>query len=76
MKSIGSGTAEPRAPGDTTSSHGILHHLRSVAARHVEELLAEVPATLRRLRTLLVVVTIAVPVFLAALIFVLWRVAS
>ncbi len=76
MKSIGSGTAESRAPEDTTSNHGILYHLRSVAARHAEELLAEVPATLRRLRTLILVVTIAVPLFLAALIFVIWRIAS
>ncbi len=76
MKPIGSGTAEMPGPDDMTSNRGILHHLRSVAARHAEELLAEIPATLRRLRTLILVVTIAVPVFLAALIFVIWRIAS
>ena len=76
MKSIGSGSATPHASADTTSNHGILHHLRDMAARHAEELLAEMPATLRRLRTLILVITIAVPVFLAALVFVLWRLAS
>lgn len=76
MKSIGSGTAETPAPEDMVTNRGILHHLRAVAARHAEELLAEMPATLRRLRTLILVVTIAVPALLAALIFVIWRIAS
>ena len=33
------------------------------------------PATLRRLRTLMLVLTIAVPAFLAGLLVVLWRLA-
>ena len=38
--------------------------LREVAITKGEELLAEVPSTLRRLRLLLVVLTVIVPVFL------------
>ena len=38
--------------------------LREVAITKGEELLAEVPSTLRRLRLLLVVLTVSVPVFL------------
>ncbi len=41
-----------------------------------EELLGEVPAILRRVRTLLLVLMITVPVFLMGLIVVLWRLAS
>jgi hypothetical protein len=43
--------------------------------RYGEQILAEVPATLRRLRTMLLVVSIAIPVFLVGLLVVLWRLA-
>jgi hypothetical protein len=45
--------------------------LRSAAAARGEELLAEVPAALRRLGRLLVVLSISIPVFLAGCLTVL-----
>ena len=50
--------------------------LREVALARGEELLAEVPATLRRLRLFLLVAAISLPAFLAALLaLVIWRLA-
>jgi hypothetical protein len=50
--------------------------LREVALARGEELLAEVPATLRRLRLFLLVAAISVPTFLACLLALLiWRLA-
>ena len=50
--------------------------LREVALARGEELLAEVPATLRRLRLFLLVAAISLPAFLAALLaVVIWRLA-
>jgi hypothetical protein len=46
---------------------------RTSLVRHSERILAEVPATLRRVRTMLLVLTIAVTAFLAGLLVVLWR---
>ena len=40
---------------------------------HGEKILAEIPSTLRRLRTMLLVVTISIPVFLAVLLLLVWR---
>ena len=47
-----------------------------MAGQRAEEFLAEVPATMRRLRTLLLVLSITIPVFLLGLVVVLWRLAS
>jgi hypothetical protein len=48
--------------------------LREAAAVRGEQLLAELPATLRRLRLLLLVLSISVPLFLAAVVALLvWR---
>jgi hypothetical protein len=47
--------------------------LRSVVADRVDEILAEVPQTLRRLQTLLLVLALSVPVFLAGAVAALWR---
>jgi hypothetical protein len=50
--------------------------LREVALARGEELLDEVPATLRRLRLFLLVAAISLPVFLTALLaLVIWRLA-
>jgi hypothetical protein len=46
---------------------------RASLVRCGEQILAEVPATLRRLRTMLLVVSIAISLFLAGLLVVLWR---
>ena len=59
--------------GLTTATIG--KRLRMVAAHRAEEILAEVAPTLRRLRTLLLVATISIPLFLAVLVVVLWHVA-
>jgi hypothetical protein len=48
--------------------------LREAAATRGEQLLAELPATLRRLRLFLLVLSISVPAFLAAVVALLvWR---
>jgi hypothetical protein len=44
-------------------------------AHHGEKILAEIPKTLRRVATLLLVLSISVPVFFAGLIVVLWHLA-
>ncbi len=59
--------------GLTTATIG--ERLRMVAAHRAEEILAEVAPTLRRLRTLLLVATISIPLFLAGLVAVLWHFA-
>jgi hypothetical protein len=59
-----------------TSTKAIARRLRVVAGQRAEEFLAEVPATLRRVRTLLLMLSIAIPAFLLGLIVVLWHLAS
>jgi hypothetical protein len=46
---------------------------RTSLVRHSERILAEVPATLRRLRMMMLVLSIAVSMFLGGLLVVLWR---
>ena len=46
---------------------GLAGRLREAAARHGEEVIAEIPATLRRFRLLLAIVAVAVPAFLFAI---------
>jgi hypothetical protein len=58
-------------PADTLHVVGL--RLRHVAATRIEELLAEIPATMRRLRTFLLVLTVSIPLFLLVLAVVLWR---
>ena len=62
--------------GSEPTTKAVARRLRIVAGQRAEEFLAEVPATLRRVRTLLLVVSISIPVFLLGLIVVLWRLAS
>ena len=59
--------------GLTTATIG--KRLRMVVAHRAEEILAEVAPTLRRLRTLLLVATLSIPLFLAGLVAVLWHFA-
>ena len=48
--------------------------LREAAASRSEQILAELPATLRRLRLFLVVLSVSVPLFLGGLLAILaWR---
>ena len=57
-----------------STSVTLSERLREAAAVRGEQLLAELPATLRRLRLFLLVLSISVPVFLAALLVLLvWR---
>jgi hypothetical protein len=58
----------------STTPMTLSERLRDAAAVRGEQLLAELPATLRRLRLFLLVLSISVPVFLAALLTLLaWR---
>jgi hypothetical protein len=58
----------------STTPMTLSERLREAAAVRGEQLLAELPATLRRLRLFLVVLSISVPVFLAAVVALLvWR---
>jgi hypothetical protein len=43
---------------------------------HGERILGEIPTAIRRVGTLLLVLSIALPIFLAAFIVVLWRLAG
>ena len=52
----------------------LTERLREAASAHGERFLAELPATLRRLRRLLLVLSISVPAFLLACLALLaWR---
>jgi hypothetical protein len=58
----------------STSPVTLSERLREAAAVRGEQLLAELPATLRRLRLFLLVLSISVSAFLAALLaLVAWR---
>ena len=59
--------------GLTTATIG--KRLRMVAAHRAKKILAEVAPTLRRLRTLLLVATLSIPLFHAGLVAVLWHFA-
>lgn len=63
-------TGEEAVPRTTAAPR-----MRAIVAHHAEQILAEVPATLRRLRTLLLVLSVSVPLFLIGLVVVLWRLA-
>lgn len=49
------------------------HQARSLALHHGDRILREVPTTLRRVGLFVLVMTIAIPAFLAGLLIVLWR---
>jgi hypothetical protein len=58
----------------STAPVTLSERLREAAAVRGEQFLAELPATLRRLRLFLLVLSISVPVFLAAVVALLaWR---
>ena len=57
-------------------STAFAQHARTVVAHHGERILAEIPTALRRIGLLFLVVAISIPAFLAALIVVLWHLAS
>ena len=57
-----------------TTTPTLSERLREAAAVRGEQILAELPATLRRLRLFLLVLTVSVPLFLAGLLALLaWR---
>jgi len=47
----------------------------AAVTHHGERVLAEIPKTLRRVATLVLVVSISIPVFFAGLVIVLWHLA-
>ncbi|MDP9333222.1 MAG: hypothetical protein M3Q30_07950 [Actinomycetota bacterium] len=53
----------------------LAQHARTVVAYHGEKILAEIPRALRRLGTLLLVLSVSVPVFFVGLLVVLWHLA-
>jgi hypothetical protein len=58
----------------STTPVTLSERLREAVATRGEQLLAELPATLRRVRLFLLVLSISVPVFLAAVVALLvWR---
>jgi hypothetical protein len=57
------------------SAPTLRQQLRTVLARHTEEILAEVAPTLRRVRTLFLVLAISMPLFFAGLLVVIWHLA-
>ncbi len=65
----------PVADGELTTTGAVVQRLRVVVAHRAEEILAEVPATLRHLRTFLLVLSISVPLFLVGLVAVFWHFA-
>jgi hypothetical protein len=67
--------APQSSPNDQFSRRAIWNRIRAAAVEAGEEALREFPSTLRRLRSLLLVVAITVPVFLAGLLVVLWHFA-
>jgi hypothetical protein len=50
-------------------------HSLAVIAHHGENILAEIPKTLRRVATLFLVLSISIPAFFAGLLVVLWHLA-
>jgi hypothetical protein len=65
-------TGSPR-PAPELGGKPLIQHLRVIAGNQAEELLAEVPSALRRIKTLLLVLAVSIPVFLAGILAVLWR---
>lgn len=61
---------------DPSTTRAIAQRLRGVAAVRMEEVLAELPTIARRLGTLLLVLCISIPVFVVALVAILWHLAS
>jgi len=68
-------TAPHSSQDDEFSGRTIWNRIRAAALEAAEGALREIPGTLRRLRTLLLVATITGPVFLAGLLVVLWHLA-
>lgn len=63
----------PKTVGDPASVTEIWRRLRLAAADHAEEFIAELPTLVRRLKTLILIVCLSIPVFLVATIWVLWH---
>lgn len=67
------GSTQPTHEVDRASLPEIWKRLRLAASDHAEDFVAELPLLLRRLRTLLLVVCISIPVFLLAVFWLLWH---
>ena len=62
-------------PEHPMTSATVAHYARTTIAHYGEQILAEIPTTLRRLRTLFLVLCISIPAFFAGLLVVLWHLA-
>jgi hypothetical protein len=63
-------------PHETMTSAIFAHQARAMVLYHGERILGEIPTAIRRVGTLLLVLSITLPIFLAAVIVVLWRLAG
>ena len=65
----------PQSTPDDQFSRRAWNRIRAAAVEAGEGALKELPSTVRRLRTLLLVLAITVPAFLAGVLVVLWHFA-
>ena len=63
-------------PAQPMTSAMFAEHGRAVVAYHGERILAEIPTAIRRFGTLLLVLSISIPIFCVALVAVLWHLAG
>jgi hypothetical protein len=56
---------------DPTVTFG--HQARTMVIHHGEKILGEIPTTLRRFAMLMLVLSISIPIFMVALLVVLWH---
>ena len=64
------------SPEQPMTSALFAQHARSVVAYHGERILMEIPTAIRRFSLYLLVLSVSLPVFLVALLIVLWRLGS
>lgn len=72
----GKSQAISAVPHEPMTSATFAHQAGAMVLYHGERILGEIPTAIRRVGTLLFVLSITLPIFLAALIVVLWRLAG
>ena len=60
-------------PSESMTSTEFAQHARGLVAHHGERILAEIPATIRRIGRFFLVLSISIPAFFAGLLIVLWH---
>jgi hypothetical protein len=64
------------SPERPVNSVPLAQHASAIVTYHGERILAEIPTAIRRFGIFLLVLSISIPIFLAALLVVLWRLGS